>query len=356
MNEKQCIRFRALDSLFFREAKPFNAGEGGFLESQFPPPAQTLCGAIRTAIGEANGVDWSDKNAVATLVGGADDPAPLCFSGPYVLKTQQRLYPLPLHLLYHEPTKTWQALVPSDERYETDMGTRQLPRRDSSEDAEVLQEAKAVEGGWLDAANMQRVLNGFLPEELIPSEKIFVREARAGIGRDNLKSVVNEGQLYFSRHLRLNEQITLGMGLGGVAPWTGGRMLRLGGEGRLAHAHSEQMPMALSAPTIQGKGKGLILILLTHGDFKGKSEPDWQQVPGKLERVSACVGKPVREGGWDYAKRGPKALKALVPAGSVYFVRAPDENLAELIQQLHGTQIGTRQAFGYGEIAVGLWK
>lgn len=120
MSDMKCITFEALDSLFFREAKPFNAGEGGFLDSQFPPPAQTLSGAIRTAIGEAEGIDWQDKTAVARLVGTTDDPAPLSFAGPYLLKGGKRLYPVPLNLLYSG--EKWTRLVPSKTTYKTDYG------------------------------------------------------------------------------------------------------------------------------------------------------------------------------------------------------------------------------------------
>jgi len=59
-------------------------------------------------------------------------------------------------------------------------------------------------------------------------------------------------------------------------------------------------------------------------------------------------GKAVREGGWDYKLGQPKPLRSLVPAGSVYFVKG---NLSTL-----ETHIGNRTAFGYGEIAVGIWE
>jgi CRISPR-associated protein Cmr3 len=51
-------RFSALDTLFFKESRPIESVGGSQLSSVFPPPARTLIGAIRTAIGEANSVDW----------------------------------------------------------------------------------------------------------------------------------------------------------------------------------------------------------------------------------------------------------------------------------------------------------
>jgi CRISPR-associated protein Cmr3 len=358
MSTSRLVVFEPLDSLFFREAKPFNAGEGGFLDSQFPPPAQTLSGAIRGAMGDAIGIDWGNRDKVKALVGeSGDDPSPLSFTGPYVFKAQQRLFPVPLCLLhgFSKATATeaskaeWQRLLPSETEFETDAGKRRLPQPSGN-----LEGAKQVESGWLELGEMQTVLNGHLPSGYIPAENIFVREARAGIGRNNATSVVNDAQLYFTRHLRLKTDMTLGMALSGAnAP--DGVTVRLGGEGRLAKLTLSALPSGLAAPKLSGKPKGLILILLTHGDFSGKTQPVWSDIHPSLACISACIGKAVREGGWDYATGKPKPLKSLVPAGSCYFVTVAETDLAAAVATLHGMHIGQRTKFGYGEIAVGLW-
>jgi CRISPR-associated protein Cmr3 len=350
MSDYKLITFEPLDSLFFREAKPFNAGEGGFLDSQFPPPAQTLSGAIRGAMGDAIGIDWRDKAKVKHLVGeSGDDPSPLSFTGPYVFKAQQRLFPVPLCLLHKTTETKWQYLRPSETEFETDAGKRRLPQPKGN-----LEGAKQVESGWLELGQMQEVLNGKLPSSYIAAEKVFVREARAGIGRNNVASVVNDAQLYFTRHLRLKEDISLGMALSGAnAP--DGVTVRLGGEGRLAKLTLSALPAGLAAPTFSIQPQGLILYLLTHGDFNGQTEPVWSDIHPNLRCISACIGKAVREGGWDYATGKPKPLKSLVPAGSCYFVTVPESDLAALVATLHGKHIGQRTKFGYGEIAVGLW-
>lgn len=359
MSDFKLICFAPLDSLFFREAKPFNAGDGGFLDSQFPPPAQTLSGAIRGAMGDAVGIDWRDTDAVKALVGApGDNPTPLAFAGPYVLKNRQRIFPVPLHLLHNAKTNAWQHLLPSDSTYSTDRGECRLPEPDKSRESDTadksLESAKPVEAGWLESNQMHAVLSGGLPTALLPAREIFVPEARVGIGRDNVRGVVNDSQLYFTRHVRLAADITLGMALsGGIAP--NGASVRLGGEGRLARMTVADMPAALDKPTLKGRPRGLILILLTHGDFNGSTEPDWSTLHARLHCVSACIGKAVREGGWDYAKRQPKPLKSLVPAGSCYFVTVGDGDLAAVISALHGSYIGARTTFGYGEIAVSLW-
>lgn len=333
-----------LDSLFFREAKPFNSGEGGFLDSRFPPTAQTVAGVIRSAIAEAKGVEWSQLHQggqpeIAALIGGsADDPGRLRFAGPYLMKGGKRLYPVPLHLLYSSTEKRWSRLAPSSTPLQTDMGKRRLP-----EAVQPLAAAKPVERGWLDAASMAKVLRGQPPDRHYREEELFVTEPRTGIRRDNRARTAVEGMLYFTRHIRLQEGVTFAMDVAGADDVTGERILRLGGEGRMAHVRiTEAESPTLAKPA--GGARSALLVLLTHGDFDGKPEPELDGI----EIVSACTGKAVREGGWDYRKHRPKPLKSLVPAGSAFFVKG---DIASLHQQ-----IGYRTAFGYGEIAVGTWE
>lgn len=43
------IEIKALDTLFFRDGKPFTMGENHWTDSLFPPNMSTIYGAIRTA-------------------------------------------------------------------------------------------------------------------------------------------------------------------------------------------------------------------------------------------------------------------------------------------------------------------
>lgn len=343
-------QFEALDSLFFRGAKPFNSGEGGFLDSQFPPTAQTMAGVIRSAIAEAKGVNWQafrDGNQahISDLIGlDSEDTGKLTFVGPYLMKDGARLYPVPLHLLYSKVEEKWGKLQPqpASEALATDQGMRRLP--------EVVQGgpegAKPLEDAWLDEHSLRQILQGDVPASFFKEEKLFEYESRTGIGRDNQMRKTVDGLLYFTRHLRLKAGVRLGMGVSGADDVQPARMQRLGGEGRMAHldAASHQQGAQLRYNKANTANTAM-LVLLTHGDFDGKAEP---ALPEGVELVSACIGKVVREGGWDYKKRQPKPLKSLAPAGSVYFVKGDISKL--------GTHLGRRTAFGYGEIAIGNYE
>ncbi len=339
--------FEALDSLFFREAKPFNSGESGFLDSQFPPTAQTMAGVIRSAIAEARGVDWrcfhqDAQPDIAALIGkDADDSGALSFAGPCPVKDEARLYPLPLHLLYSSKEDAWGRLAPSKTELKTDMGEQRLPEVVKSSP----EGAKSLAHVWLDEVALDQVLQGKYPATFHGEATLFTAELRTGIGRDNYQRSVHESMLYFTRHLRLQEGISLAVDVDGADDVKPAEMLRLGGEGRMAKLRvSDSRPASFH----HHHGETAILVLLTYGDFGGRSGP----LLKGIDIVSACLGKAVREGGWDYKRKRPKLLKSLVPAGSVYFVR---ESEAGAIARL-GTHIGNRTNFGYGEIAVGIWE
>jgi len=234
-------------------------------------------------------------------------------------------------------------LTVGQETFKTDMdGMKHLPKP-----IKALPGAKPLENAWLDAGNMQLVLNGDEPASFIKESELFCGEARVGIERDNGKRMVNDGMLYFTRHVRLKEDISLGMVVSGADDVMPAGMVRLGGEGRMAHLKVADIVDSRLHGN-DGKSDKFVLILLTHGDFLGKSEP----ALAGINMISACIGKAVREGGWDYKHNRPKPLKSLVPAGSCYFVEGDEQ----AIRALHGKHIGKRTAFGYGEIAVGIWR
>lgn len=339
-------QFEPLDSSFFRGARSFQQNEQGFLESQFPPTAQTLAGVIRAAIAESQGVDWQafrkdQQQDIADLIGqDANDAGKLSFAGPYITKDGQRLYPMPLHVLYNSKDNIWGKLAPSKAEYATDMGKRYLPQVVGQAEG-----AKPLEDVWLDAENLAKVLNGGNPTAFYHKEDLFKHENRTGIARENKLRKTKEGALFFARHIRLQHGVSFAMDVAGADHVQVASMLRMGGEGRMAHVEvSDAVGSRLGE-----RGEHIeqfMLLLLTHGDFDGKAEPALHK---DLNLVSACTGKAVREGGWDYKYRRPKPLKSLVPAGSVYFIQGD-------VSLLQGNHIGERQAFGYGEFIIGKWE
>jgi len=366
-------QFSAFDSWFFRESRPFDSIGGAVLSGRFPPPARTLLGALRTAVGEAAHVDWSlynqgqgDYEELRQQMGDARTLGTLRMSGPYLLEEQERLFPAPLLLL--AKSETLVRLRPGKDAVQCDLGRVRLPQLERP-----LPGAAPLENVWLSRTNMEEVLAGGVPASgagLRQAGELWNSEDRLGIGRDNRRRSHDEGLLYQTRHVRPQETLSVGVQLDGVdekyQPAQG--HIRLGGEGRFSFFQSAPTPLSpLALPTLTSNK--IVLVLVTPADFGDESgnarwyppgfeaRPDgwYGNIEGVLLRiVSAILGRAVREGGWDLASGAPRPVRGLVPAGSCYFCEV-DGDASLAAAQLHHRKIGADTALGRGEIVVGQW-
>jgi CRISPR-associated protein Cmr3 len=367
-------RFDPLDTWFFREARGFDTSGSNELSSLFPPPARTVAGAIRTLIGDQQGVDWTRFSApdeyadLKALIGIGDDLGALQLTGPYPIWIDQRLYPAPLHLLEKDGEYRFLAPVEGDEPVVCDLGKVRLPSV-INPNQRPLPGAKPLENAWLSAENLQRVLRGEPPTAVIHEQDLYAEEARLGIARNNRQRTGIDGLLYQTRHLRPRAGLAIGVGVQGLpadallAPG----MARFGGESRASTITPLAAAPALpSAPKVTGHR--LLLMLLTPADFGRDwfppgftaAERDGVRVwRGEINGVAliiecAVIGKPSREGGWDLATEQPRPVKSLIPAGSVYFCTVAGDAPAAA-RALQGQRIGHQRALGRGELAIGTW-
>lgn len=377
---KTRLRFTAMDTWFFRESRPMEALGGSELVSVFPPPVRTLLGAVRTAIGDANGIDWHkfrDNYALRAQIGyGSDDLGALSLSGPWLSFGEKRLYPVPRFLFRQNKDNFARLTIGKPEH--TSLG----PDRVRLPVAPASRHYKPLEQAWCTREGYEKMLAGKLltEDDLYQSEKLFQQEARLGIARDNVRRITDDGLLYQTRHLRPGADFAIEVELThSEASSMQDCLVRLGGEGRLAHINvtenigDKPLSTDIKAPSPVADTRGLILILLTAARFESQSKSTWippgfladeqngtrvwkgaiNDVP--LTLYTAVLGKAQREGGWDMAEHRPRAVQSLIPAGSAYYVTV-DGNIADAIEKLHGIQIGEDKLLGRGMIACGLWQ
>ena len=376
------IRFSPLDTWFFRESRPHNAVGAAELSSQFPPPARTLVGALRTLVGEQLGVDWDgyreagQSHPLAKVIGFGDELAPLDIDGPWPVLDGQRLYPAPAFLLRQSAERGHglRRLVIGSP-VETDLGRLRLPVMPANE-----QGAKPLNESWLTASGLAQVLAGEVPPmtSVRKDTDLFEWEPRLGIARDNLRRSVEEHMLYQTRHLRPNPHMAVELGVRGLdARYRPGAHAaqRLGGEGRLASLQVMGSGDPLDAVRVKDPNEsavGLILVALTPVDLDGGWLPDgfepdgddtrprtWcGKISGVFLRVhAAVVGKALREGGWELMQAAPRAVRSFVPAGSAWYCTLDDGEIAHALERLHGSRIGriTSHRLGRGLIGAGIW-
>ncbi len=373
------LRFTALDTLFFRESRPFEAIGGSELVSLFPPPPRTVAGAIRTAIGDSLDADWHAFHRDHTgytvggfklfdLIGYNDDLGRLRIKGVWLSSKGERLYPAPLYLLQKDAEL---ARLLIDDAEQTNLGRVRLPRIPKGREG-----FKPLEKVWLTQTGLKKTLAGGLPglDDIQCKENLYAEEPRLGIARNNNSRTVKKGLLYQPRHIRPNKRAKLSIeadiiGLEGLS--INKRVVRLGGEGRMAGIEIAEPPPFLQQPAPGSNTHGLILTLLTSARFQGNNwlpdafsstEIDGMQVwTGKINDIPltihcAVIGKALREGGWDMAAHEPRPVQSLIPPGSAWFCTVDDNNLDRAINGLHGQQVGEDQELGRGRIACGLWN
>ena len=339
---------------------------------------RTLVGAIRTTIGDALGVNWQDyqnqpDHPLRAQMGSPTELAPLRIEGPYLMQNGQRLYPAPLVVMGKSEGTGMTRLAPSEKPVRCDLGRVRLPK--------AAERVKPLDECGLTAQGLAAVLEGKVPSEdqMCKAKSMVHAEPRLGIALDGHARRPLDGLLYQTRHLRMKEGVSVGLTVRGLdLAEKSGKLgpkgvARLGGEGRLA-AWSRHPVQALPQANLKRDTKRLMLTLLTPARFSLGWLPDgFEQKQktcngedvtvwcGKLADrcatlVCAVTGKPLRQGGWDMATHQPRDLYGLVPAGSCYFFELDSAEDAQAIAKAcHGGQLGDDQAWGYGQVAVGVW-
>lgn len=371
------LRFRPDDTWHFAGPRAHDDGALGETLSLFPPSAWTVAGAVRTLIGDELDVDWDAfghgdgrrhrlgaEIDLIDQIGFGDDLGLLRLTGPWLSSSRGRLYPAPF-FLGKTPSGGLARLRPG-EPVECDLGRVRLP---AAADPGI----SVLERCWLTETGFRAVMRGELPAaaDCVEHRELIAEESRLGIELDKAAQVTVDGQLYQTQHLRpVDDALAVEVGISGVAaellPGVGS--VRFGGEGRVSRVEIAAEAPALPAPvSIDSSAAGLMLVLLTHADFEGtwlppgaealEREAGWRVNIGGVELIvrSAAVGRAVREGGWNLAKRLPRPVRSLVPAGSVWYCEVPDGDLPAASEVLHGIQCGRDQALGRGMLAVGLW-
>ncbi len=359
------ICLRPVDVWLFRDGRPFTAGEDHAAETLFPPSPFTLQGAIRTKALADKGVDFvafAQKRQPDSDVGFGENYGKLRLFGP---------------LLMHRREGKWERLIPApaDLARKGDellllKPLRKAPFVTNLPEALNLLWLKIAEPvkeatGWLPESAWGDYLNGRLPKRLVRTEELFTMEPRFGIAIEPQAQTAQPAMLYQASFVRLKENAALWADVEGVSLPSKG-LLRFGGEGRAAFYEEAQLPpFPQRLPINFSSGERFKVVLVTPAWFSGGWQPDggdWQRMfRASVKLVAAAIKRPLRLGGFDIAKKVPKPLRTLVPAGSVYFFEAQeafslpqDFAFTETPQEIRRNG-GNWAHIGLGRILVGRW-
>jgi CRISPR-associated protein Cmr3 len=363
--------FGSLDTFFFRDGTPYNAGEGGAtgIKSAFPPYMTTLQGAIRTALAMGQGWTPSRPEGWPAELGGPDDLGDLRLQGPYLRYMGRYLFPLPLVVVKGswKKEKVYTRLVPGGEA-DCDLGRIRLPAL-----KQPVEGAKTLEGAFVTQRGLETILAGGVPEsdELYShrgdegednQRQLWHREPRVGIGRDANTRTAIDGRLYSIEHIRPDPDLSVVVRVAGLpAGWHQAvpKVIPLGGERRVARVEIE--PDAGILPEmgkLEKNGDKLRFTATLMTPYRGRDREEVQRcirggppgIPGQC--ISACIGRVGQLGGWDLVRHYPRPLQPLLPAGSTWFYEADPAALPD-VKKVHGR---CADSLGFGQIIIGRWE
>lgn len=349
------IRISALDTLFFRDGKPFSMGEDSWADGVFPPYPSVLYGTLRGWYIANHG-----RGPTQQII---DESGEIIITGIHYRLPSGLHLPMPLDLA--EPKNKERAQQNQEERgQEYQVAKLGLTERDTLTNHPLpnllipkgQQEVESVENGFIQADAFKQYLEGTLQESKIRKLKdIAPAEPKTGIGRDNSTNTAADGMLYRVGMRRAsNFEIVVELALPMEDFQYAATLIKLGGEGKIAaFADKGRLDsLKLEKDTIGLKPGAFKLYLATPAIFKKGWQPDLERVGIKAELIAAAVGKPVHIGGFDMAKREPKPMYKAVPAGSVYYYRT-EQSVEKILEKLQGEAISDflkDQGFGIAYI------
>ena len=375
------LQLDAMDTLFFRDSRPMNAGESAWIESMFPPTGRTLQGAIRTAILdyiEESYESFQSNEQLVEEIGDAHSLGLLELTGPWFKQQDTIYFPAPLDLVKNQDDE-YQLLTPSKTPIECDLGNVHLPAVEGSG-------YKAQESKYISNIGMQTLLEGTINNDIskqitkrvndTPAETALAdREPKVGLARNNQTRTNREGMLFAIAPIRPRQGVSLCINIENLPQGkfpTNPLLQRLGGEGKLSHIESiAPLTMPSACMNEIGNEVRFKMVLTTNAlmpnqgwlpdGFQLTTTSDgtaqtWQgNISGIcLEIITACIGKTVKQGGWDHQNHQSRPLQSFVPAGSVYYCKCSKED-KQKIHALHGCKIGNETEYGFGHILIGQW-
>lgn len=372
------VRIRALAPLLFRDPKPF-AADGGEsrAHSLDLPPVSTIAGLVRTFVGEQLHWDWADPRSIEASLG-------IRITGIHVERQTAGhtclVVPAPATaVVYLDETTDAPAVL----RLEPDLavGGQGHDTPGGLAPLRVTEDVKALSGyrlwRWSD---LQAWLSGATPvPALVASTPI---DERVHTAIDRTHRAAADGMLFTAQYRGWDDgdngphgaftEWRLAVTFESPELSTDRAIHTFGGERRPVSLQVIDQPTSLEPTTelraaLTSTAK-VTLQLATDGLFDLGWRPAWLSDPAGLHPalagarlVSAAVGKHVTVSGWAYeqGRRGPKATRWAVPAGSTYFLELSQPLSDDAVDALWWTSVCDQdrdRADAYGLAIWGVWN
>jgi CRISPR-associated protein Cmr3 len=340
------IEVTPLDTLFFRDGKPFSMGEDVWATGIFPSAPSVFYGMLRTAFASQNNINLSEIE---------DTTKTLKINSIILQKAQDYLFPYPADFITTKDDET-KLLKPIKNNVISNLN-------DETEfilKAEINGKVKDYFGmayiNDIDFSDYQN-FNENIDFQAVKNDEIYITEPKVGIARENTTNTTEESKIYRVGMIRPEKEVKFIINFEGLELEDKG-FFKIGAENKIAHykkinnlpeinypefIENKYLKIYLSTPAIFNNGH--LPEFIEKGEFEGI----------KIKLLTYALGKPQYFGGFDMKKRKPKTMRKAVPAGSVYYLEV--DNAKALADKIHGKSISEQlQNEGFGICFCGTFK
>jgi len=369
-------KIKPLDTIFFRDGRPFSMGYDTWANLIFPPYPSTIYGSIRSwLIFERGSLIDFENNKFENELGTPNKKGSLKINGIFIEYNDTLLFPIPRDLLILEETKDLhkcdenknldkyrknkKTLIPLSlsQKPEVFISDYELDYILVNKSNEKLDEAE----GFLDINSLLKYLtcndNSYHP---IDKKDIFEIEYKIGIKRNRKTLSSEEGYLYRIPMIRLKKDVNFFIQIEGLNHYPEMGMIQLGGEGRIAEIKKYDNDLLKDLRDINFEFKNNIfkLYLATPAIFNNGWLPEWidkSNYEGKyngirLKLIGCIIGKYNLIGGWNLANQKPKPMFKAVPSGSIYYFKilndTPPEKVKETFHLKNISDVNSEEGYG----------
>jgi CRISPR-associated protein Cmr3 len=331
------IKINALDTLFFRDGKPFSMGAETWADGIFPPYPSVIFGALRSKY-------FSENIKELEMINTQDPTKNLRIRNIYYGIGSDFYFPLPFDCVKEKDDKSEKVivLVPKD-LPKNCYGNYKTPVHLLPENNNV--KVENVVDGVVRKSAFEKYLNRSKEFSIKKLSDIIVLEPKIGIARSPDTRSTEIGKLYRVDMRRLenksNEKLSIVVDFEGLNNFDSG-FLKLGGEGKaVAYKNIENIDdeLNIAFPEFEDDERQFKIVLTTPAIFNNGWVPEMkfaEEYYGlKLNLFAAAVGKPINVGGFDMNKRKPKPMFKAVPAGSVYYFERMEGTMETVKELFH---------------------
>lgn len=359
----QILRINPFDTFFFRDGKPFSAGDDTWADGIFPPSPSVIYGALRTAWISEQPDGFTPENIKAS--------EELKIKGIFLEFNHNTIsIPVPRDFVHKKGKKK--------DKYYLDLVKNKAKSKVFSFDMVAMPPDDLIvenfdKGELLEKDTIERYL--LKGKNITPKENYIKKESKIGIGRNVATHTTNEGALYRVDMMRFDvgshsedENAAIVVECEGLN-FSKKSILKLGGEGKAAQYEliENQPQYCMVEPPLNFSENRFRLSLITPSVFDNGWLPSWVNTPDfigeykgiKLKLLATILGKPLSIGGFGYSvdsqRFEPKKMYKAIPAGSVYYFELLKGTFDEVKSLFHYQSISEQKANeGFGITYLGI--